>query len=195
MKTLLSFALAAALCTPAFAQKMGMSNNGAPEVKQSIAAGDAKWSLDYTSIVWAQGKMMARLGDKENGAKAREGFSLGQVESPPCPKSPQAMIDIRQQYTVERAWIRRQFLSCSLALSASSVRPIHRNSRRNGIPRILRRWRTRGTSRNQQSLRPRGRSRRRPLFLRDRQPSRPPSGSEDAYHLHRRRQRAKGIFG
>jgi hypothetical protein len=75
MKKLLPFVLAAAFCTPAFAQKMGMSNNDAPEIKQSLSAGDAKMSLDYTSITWAQGKMMARLSDKDNGAKAREQFN------------------------------------------------------------------------------------------------------------------------
>ena len=75
MKKLLSFALAAALCAPAFAQKMGSTNTNAPALKQSIMAGDAKMSLDYTSITWADGKMMARLTDKENGAKARERFN------------------------------------------------------------------------------------------------------------------------
>ena len=72
---LLSFALAAALCAPAFAQKMGSVNSNPPALKQSITAGDAKMSLDYLSIAWAEGKMMARLADKENGAKARERFN------------------------------------------------------------------------------------------------------------------------
>ena len=82
MKKMLSFALAAALCAPAFAQKMGMSNEGAPELKQSITAGDAKMSLDYTSITWAQGKMMARLTDKDKGAQAREGFNKAGPNQP-----------------------------------------------------------------------------------------------------------------
>ena len=71
MTKILSFALAAALCAPAFAQKTGMTNNDAPTVKQTVMAGDAKISLDYTSITWAAGQFMTRLTDKENGAKAR----------------------------------------------------------------------------------------------------------------------------
>lgn len=82
MKKLLSIVLAAALCAPAFAQKMGSTNTNAPALKQSITAGDAKMSLDYTSIVWAEGKMMARLGDKENGAKARERFNAAGPNAP-----------------------------------------------------------------------------------------------------------------
>jgi hypothetical protein len=72
MNKFLSLALAAALCAPAFAQKMGMANNDAQTIKQTLMAGEAKISLDYTSITWAQGQMMARLMDKEKGAKARE---------------------------------------------------------------------------------------------------------------------------
>jgi len=72
MKQLLSFALAAALCAPAFAQKMGSTNVNAPKLTQSITIGDAKMSLDYTSITWADGKMMTAVADKEKGGKARE---------------------------------------------------------------------------------------------------------------------------
>jgi hypothetical protein len=82
MKKLLSFAFAAALCTPLFAQKMGSTNTNAPTLKQSIVAGDAKMSLDYTSITWADGKTIARLMDKEGGAKAREGFNARGSKAP-----------------------------------------------------------------------------------------------------------------
>ncbi len=82
MKTLLSFALAAALCAPAFAQKQGMSNNDAPEMKQSIAAGAAKMSLDYTSITWATGKTMTALMDKEKGGRARERVNGNAANAP-----------------------------------------------------------------------------------------------------------------
>lgn len=71
MKSFLSFALAAALCAPAFAQKMGSTNSNAPALSQSITIGDAKMSLDYTSITWADGKTMTAIGDKEKGARAR----------------------------------------------------------------------------------------------------------------------------
>ena len=71
MKTFLSLALAAALCAPAFAQKMGSSNSNAPAVKQSITAGDASMSLDYTSITWASGRTMTAIMDKEKGAATR----------------------------------------------------------------------------------------------------------------------------
>lgn len=71
MKKLLPLILAAALCTPVFAQKSGMTNQNAPTVQQTIVAGDAKISLDYTSITWASGQTMTRLMDKEGGQKAR----------------------------------------------------------------------------------------------------------------------------
>lgn len=72
MNKFLSIVLAASLCIPAVAQKSGMTNNNAPTIKQSIVAGDAKISLDYTSITWAQGQFMQRLTDKtEVGTKAR----------------------------------------------------------------------------------------------------------------------------
>lgn len=82
MMKLLSFALAAALCAPAFAQKMGMSNNGAPEIKQSLTAGTAKMSLDYTSITWADGKTMGMLADKDKGAKVRERINKTGPDNP-----------------------------------------------------------------------------------------------------------------
>lgn len=73
MKTkLLSFALAVAFCAPAFAQKMGSTNTDAPMVKQTVETGDAKISLDYTSITWADGRTMGRIMDKEAGAGARQ---------------------------------------------------------------------------------------------------------------------------
>ena len=80
--TFLSFALAATLCVPAFAQKMGMTNSDAPTVKQTVAAGDAKISLDYTSITWATGKTMTAIMDKEKGARFRTRINEGASESP-----------------------------------------------------------------------------------------------------------------
>lgn len=82
MKKLLSIALATALCAPTFAQKQGMSNNDAPTVKQTITAGDAKMSLDYTSITWASGQTMARLMDKEKGARTRKGVNDNASKNP-----------------------------------------------------------------------------------------------------------------
>lgn len=88
MTKILSFALAAALCAPAFAQKMGSTNSDAPTVKQTVMAGEAKISLDYTSITWAAGKTMERIMDKENGARMRtrinesaSGAPLGSLNS------------------------------------------------------------------------------------------------------------------
>ncbi|MFY9345397.1 MAG: hypothetical protein WAT39_23095 [Planctomycetota bacterium] len=71
MKTILSLAFAAALCAPVSAQKMGMTNTNAPTVKQTVMAGDAKISLDYTSITWASGSTMTAIMDKDKGARAR----------------------------------------------------------------------------------------------------------------------------
>lgn len=82
MNRFLSFALAAALCTPAFAQKMGSTNANAPSLKQTIMAGDAKMSLDYTSITWADGKTMQRLADKENGGRTRERVNATAASAP-----------------------------------------------------------------------------------------------------------------
>lgn len=72
MKKLLSLVLAAALCAPAFAQKMGSTNSNAPMMKQTIEAGSAKMSLDYAAVTWADGKTMARIMDKEKGAGMRK---------------------------------------------------------------------------------------------------------------------------
>lgn len=82
MKKILSIVLATALCTPVFAQKMGMTNNDAPSIKQSIMAGEAKISLDYTSITWASGQTMGRLMDKENGARARKRVNDSASQAP-----------------------------------------------------------------------------------------------------------------
>lgn len=82
MKKFLSFALAAALCAPAFAQKMGSSNSSAPSVEQTVMAGDAKMSLNYTSITWADGKTMTALMDKEKGARARGRVNSSAKDSP-----------------------------------------------------------------------------------------------------------------
>lgn len=72
MKTLLTAALAAALCAPAFAQKMGSTNSEAPTLKQSISIGDASMSLNYTAITWAEGKTMKAAMDKDKGSRYRE---------------------------------------------------------------------------------------------------------------------------
>jgi len=82
MTKILSFALAAALCAPAFAQKMGSTNTNAPTVKQTIMADDAKISLDYTSITWASGKTMERIMDKEAGARMRTRINESAGDSP-----------------------------------------------------------------------------------------------------------------
>lgn len=82
MKKILAFVLAAALCAPAFAQKMGSTNSNAPAMKQSITAGDAKMSLDYEAITWADGKTMSRLMDKEKGAAARKRISESASQAP-----------------------------------------------------------------------------------------------------------------
>jgi hypothetical protein len=82
MTKILSFALAAALCAPAFAQKMGSSNSDAPTVKQTVMAGDAKISLDYTSITWASGRTMTGLMDKDKGGRMRERVNGSAKDSP-----------------------------------------------------------------------------------------------------------------
>jgi hypothetical protein len=71
MKKLLTLALAAALCAPAFAQKGGSLNRNAPTIKQSITVGDVKMSLDYTSIAFGEGKTFNSVMDKAN-AEARK---------------------------------------------------------------------------------------------------------------------------
>src|SRR5262245_3785830 len=82
MKNLLSIVLVTALCAPAFAQKSGMSNQNAPTIKQTIMAGNNKISLDYTSITWADGKTMAAVLDKANGADARKSLNTRAPKSP-----------------------------------------------------------------------------------------------------------------
>jgi hypothetical protein len=62
MKKLLSLALAALLCAPAFAQR--------PKIEQSIAMGDVKMSLNYQSIPYGGGKTAEALVSKE-GADMR----------------------------------------------------------------------------------------------------------------------------
>lgn len=82
MKKILSFVLAAALCAPAFAQKMGSTNSNAPAMKQSIEAKGASMSLDYQAITWAEGKTMARIMDKEKGAGVRKRINESAADSP-----------------------------------------------------------------------------------------------------------------
>jgi hypothetical protein len=82
MMKILSLVLVAALCAPASAQKMGMTNSNPPALKQSITAGDAKMSLDYMSITWADGKTMGMLADKDKGAGYRERVNKSGPGSP-----------------------------------------------------------------------------------------------------------------
>jgi hypothetical protein len=82
MKNLFSIALVAALCAPVSAQRMGMANNDAPTIKQTIMAGAAKISLDYTSITWARGEMMSQVLDKANGANARKNLNTTGPKKP-----------------------------------------------------------------------------------------------------------------
>jgi len=71
MNKFLSLLACAALCAPVAAQKMGSTNTNAPTISQSIAAGEAKMSLNYTAITWADGKTMTMIMDKEKGERAR----------------------------------------------------------------------------------------------------------------------------
>ena len=82
MKNLFSIVLVTALCAPAFAQKEGATNRGAPEIKQTITAGNNKISLDYISITWARGEKMAALMDKANGAGARKDLNASAPQKP-----------------------------------------------------------------------------------------------------------------
>jgi len=82
MNKFLSLVLAASICAPVFAQKMGMSNNDAPMVKQTIEAGGAKMSLNYTSITWASGKTMEAAMDKDKGAAARKRINATAKDEP-----------------------------------------------------------------------------------------------------------------
>jgi hypothetical protein len=59
MKKLLSFALTVALCAPLFAQRA--------KIEQSIAMGDVKMSLNYTSLPYGEGKTVDMLMSKEGG--------------------------------------------------------------------------------------------------------------------------------
>jgi hypothetical protein len=65
MKKLLSLVLAVALCAPAFAQR-------GPKLEQTITSGDAKMSLNYTSLSYGEGKTVGMLLDKEGGKEMRQ---------------------------------------------------------------------------------------------------------------------------
>jgi len=82
MKKILTLALALTLTTPSFAQRMGSLNRNAPTVKQSVEAGQAKISLNYTSINWGDGRTMKMVSDKENGARARQMVNGSAAENP-----------------------------------------------------------------------------------------------------------------
>ena len=82
MNQLLSLALAAALCAPAFAQKMGSANRNAPTVQQTVMAGDAKISLNYSSIIFGSGAQFEAAMDKDKGAQARTGINETAKKSP-----------------------------------------------------------------------------------------------------------------
>jgi hypothetical protein len=73
MKHVLPLVLGLLLAVPAAAQAgKGSINQGAPTVNQTVNAGDAKISLNYTSINFGKGAAMTRLMDKDKGGKARE---------------------------------------------------------------------------------------------------------------------------
>lgn len=74
MKKFLSFVLAVAICAPAFAQR-------GPKLEQSIAIGDVKMSLNYTSINFGEGKTIGTLMSKE-GAEMREGMNTRMAARP-----------------------------------------------------------------------------------------------------------------
>lgn len=82
MKKILTLALALAVCAPAVAQKMGGTNRNAPKISQSIEAGKASMSLNYTAITWADGRMMKALADKEKGAGMRKHVNDSAPDSP-----------------------------------------------------------------------------------------------------------------
>ncbi len=83
MKTSLPLVLGLLLAVPAIAQSgKGSINMGAPTVNQTVTAGDAKISLNYTSMNWGKGAQMTRLMDKEKGAKSREGVNNLAKSSP-----------------------------------------------------------------------------------------------------------------
>ena len=81
MKLLLTLC-AAALCAPAFAQKSGSINRNAPAITQTVTAGEAKISLNYTSIAWGQGKTFEQAMDKANGGDARQMINTNAKKSP-----------------------------------------------------------------------------------------------------------------
>jgi hypothetical protein len=82
MHKFLVLSLAVALGAPAFAQKSGSINRNAPTIAQTVTAGDAKISLNYTSIAWGMGQTFEAAMDKENGAQAREGINNAAKRTP-----------------------------------------------------------------------------------------------------------------
>ena len=52
-----------------------MINRNAPTVSQTVTAGDAKITLDYTSIAFGQGQAFNAAMDKANGAEARQNIN------------------------------------------------------------------------------------------------------------------------
>lgn len=82
MKSFLVLALCASLSAPAFAQKMGMSNNNAPTVTQTVENAGAKISLNYTSITWAGGRTMEAAMNKEKGGATRERINSTAKQAP-----------------------------------------------------------------------------------------------------------------
>jgi len=73
----------------AFAQRMGHSNNSAPNVSQKIEFGDKSMELTYTSITWANGQWKAALDNSatRDGMRSRvnrsaESSPLGTFRSP-----------------------------------------------------------------------------------------------------------------
>jgi hypothetical protein len=68
MKKLLSFVLAAALCAPAFAQAR-------PKIEQTLTAGDAKITLNYSAVAYNQGTTFTALTDKATPAEDRANWN------------------------------------------------------------------------------------------------------------------------
>jgi hypothetical protein len=83
MKQSLTLVLGLLLSVPALAQSgQGSINQDAPQVKQTVVAGDAKISLDYTSINWGRGQAMSRVMDKDKGGQARQRLNALAKQSP-----------------------------------------------------------------------------------------------------------------
>jgi hypothetical protein len=82
MKHSLPLVLGLLMAVPAVAQRSGMINQNAPSVSQTVTAGDAKITLDYTSIAWGQGRIFNAAMDKSGGGKARDSINNSAKQNP-----------------------------------------------------------------------------------------------------------------